>query len=101
MYFLNLSTPYDLKSIMHYPSGIFAKPDTFTLESKMEPKEIKKNTEISNIDALEIRLLYNCPKPEQKNEESYEIQNGIRKKSCFFSHINLIFLILLSHSSLN
>ena len=58
-----MKTPYDVKSIMHYQSNAFAKAGTYTLLSKTTPQVILRNLLITDIDALEIQLLYNCAVP--------------------------------------
>ena len=58
----NLNTPYDVKSIMHYQSNAFARSGTYTLLSKFAPRVILRNLLITDIDAYEIQLLYNCSK---------------------------------------
>ncbi len=59
--FFDLTTPYDLKSIMHYNSNAFClKQGSITIQSISEPKNIPNNVELSEIDIMEIRMLYNC-----------------------------------------
>ena len=45
---------------MHYQSNAFAKAGTYTLLSRVPPKIILRNLLITDIDALEIQLLYKC-----------------------------------------
>ena len=58
--FFNLNTPYDVLFIMHYQSNAFGKPGTYTLLSKVPPKIFLRNVLITDIDALEMQLLYKC-----------------------------------------
>ncbi len=61
--FFDLTTPYDLKSIMQYSSLTFSinrSMNLFAIESKVEPKQIPFNIEMSEIDIKEIRMLYKC-----------------------------------------
>lgn len=58
--FLNLNSPYDVKSIMHYQSDAFAKSGKYTLLSKIAPQIITRNLLISDTDAKEIQTLYKC-----------------------------------------
>ena len=48
---------------MHYQSNAFAKAGTYTLLSKIAPQVILRNLLITDIDAIEIQLLYNCAVP--------------------------------------
>ena len=45
---------------MQYQSNAFAKSGTYTLLSKVPPQIILRNLLITDIDALEIQLLYKC-----------------------------------------
>ena len=61
VHFVDLSTPYDLNSIMHYPSRAFqVDRQVFTIKSKRPPAEIKSAQTLSEIDIKEIRMLYKC-----------------------------------------
>ena len=62
-FYNDLKTPYDVKSIMHYQSNAFAKAGTYTLLSRTAPQVILRNLLITDIDATEIMLLYNCAAP--------------------------------------
>lgn len=60
-HFVDLNTPYDLNSIMHYPSRAFqVDRQVFTIKSKRPPEEIKSAQTLSDIDIKEIRMLYKC-----------------------------------------
>lgn len=65
--YLNLNTPYDLKSIMHYDSYAFSinpnssnPSDRYTILSRFSPFIIGRNYNISDTDIKEIRMLYKC-----------------------------------------
>jgi hypothetical protein len=58
--YLDLGTPYDYSSIMHYGADDFAKsPGLITLRAKRG--QIPENRDdLTPIDVEEIRKLYNC-----------------------------------------
>ena len=59
--FIDLGTPYDYKSIMHYHSRAHAKDNnSITIRLKNHPYLIRDVQELSDIDVMEIRKLYNC-----------------------------------------
>lgn len=59
--FKNLSTPYDYKSIMHYPEGAHSiNPNKPTIKAIKSPFKISPSKVLSEIDIEEIRKLYNC-----------------------------------------
>ena len=55
-----MSTPYDAVSVMHYRENSFSNGRGYTIESKHGIP--LSNVELSPIDVLQIRKLYNCPK---------------------------------------
>lgn len=67
--YLDLNTPYDIKSIMHYDSYSFMRysysfyvnnTPRYTILSNTEPHVIERNFNLSHIDIKEIQMLYNC-----------------------------------------
>ena len=84
--YLNLNTPYDVESIMHYDSTAFAKEGTYTILSKTAPYIIPDNKLLSDIDAKEIQLLYKCTGPALQWTE--ELGNSWAY-SCDFANFNL------------
>ena len=61
--FIDLETPYDLESIMHYPEKNDHAIDRnkVTIKPKKKGSRINpKSDKLSNIDAIEIRKLYKC-----------------------------------------
>ena len=65
--YLNLYTPYDIKSIMHYHSYAFSKnpnskneSERYTMLSKTKPYIIEHNYNLTYIDIEEIQMLYKC-----------------------------------------
>ena len=59
--YVDLGTPYDYQSIMHYHSYAFAINQSLpTMKALKAPFEIKINENLSDIDIQEIRTLYSC-----------------------------------------
>ena len=60
--FQDLQTPYDYKSIMHYPvyNDHAKDQQRETMRAIRPPFEIEPSELLSDIDILEIRKLYNC-----------------------------------------
>ena len=92
--YLNLSTPYDLKSIMHYQSNAFAKPGTNTLLSKTAPQVLPRNLLVTDIDAKEIQLLYKCSGVALKWNENAPIGFSWAN-SCDFFYDNLTVIVAI------
>ena len=91
--YINLNTPYDTKSIMHYQSNSFAKFGKYTILSKSEPKVIARNFFITNTDAKEIQLLYSCG----TNEFDSILENfsNFTKANIQIQIVNIFFFICL------
>ena len=65
--YLNLNTPYDVKSIMQYDSYAFSmnpnspnQNDRYTILSRTSPFIIGRNINLTITDIKEIRMLYKC-----------------------------------------
>ena len=59
--YLDLGTPYDYESIMHYESDAFAIDRSLpSIKAIKAPFEIKIKENLSEIDILKIRKLYYC-----------------------------------------
>ena len=53
-------TPYDYKSIMHYTKTTFTRNGKDTMRAKFDPAMPLGNTEMSDLDILELNKLYQC-----------------------------------------
>ncbi|XP_065068435.1 uncharacterized protein LOC135693793 [Rhopilema esculentum] len=53
-------TPYDYKSIMHYTQTTFTRDGQDTMRAKFDPAMPLGNTEMSDLDILELNKLYQC-----------------------------------------
>lgn len=55
-----LNTPYDYGSVMHYERDAFSMNGLPTIEPLQAGARIGQRQNLSGIDILEVRLLYNC-----------------------------------------
>ncbi|CAF1002947.1 unnamed protein product [Rotaria sordida] len=55
-----LNTSYDYESVMHYPSNAFSVNNHSTIEPLQPNVTIGQRFNLSSIDILEVRILYNC-----------------------------------------
>ena len=55
-----LNTPYDYASVMHYTRDAFSHNNLSTIEPLQANVTIGQRLNLSSIDILEVRLLYNC-----------------------------------------
>ncbi|CAF3430867.1 unnamed protein product [Rotaria sp. Silwood1] len=56
-----LNTSYDYASVMHYPANAFSVNNRSTIVPLQPNVTIGQRVNLSSIDILEVRILYNCP----------------------------------------
>ncbi len=57
--------PYDYGSVMHYSSRGFSIDGSETMVPKIPGVNIGQRLKIGQLDAGKVRLMYNCPDPEE------------------------------------